>query len=115
MNLLLFALTLLVSFIIVRIGAIAFELTGVELSLAKFQSLSCFTGTGFTTRGSGIITSNIQRRKVASILMVLGNAGLAISRKGSTLTNPKADEVIKPGDILYRFGKIDAIRTRLTE
>ena len=33
---------LVVSWIIVRIGAIAFQLTGLEWSLAKFQSLSCF-------------------------------------------------------------------------
>lgn len=75
-NLILFATTLIVSFVIVRIGAIAFELTGVEWSLAKFQALSCFTGTGFTTRESELITSNLQRRKIASFLMVLGNAGL---------------------------------------
>ena len=39
--LILFILTLIVSFIVVRIGAIAFQLTGLEWSLAKFQALSC--------------------------------------------------------------------------
>jgi len=73
-----FILTLAVSFVIVRIGAIAFQLTGLEWSLAKFQSLSCFTGTGFTTKEAELITGNPQRRKVASILMVLGNAGLVL-------------------------------------
>jgi len=76
MNLLIFFIILAVSFIAVRIGAIAFQLTGLEWSLAKFQALSCFTGTGFTTRESELITCNIQRRRIASILMVLGNAGL---------------------------------------
>jgi len=61
---------------VVRIGAIALQLTGLEWSLAKFQALSCFTGTGFTTKESELITSNIRRRRIASILMVLGNAGL---------------------------------------
>jgi len=74
----LFILTLIVSFIVVRIGAIAFQLTGLEWSLAKFQALSCFTGTGFTTREAELITSNKQRRKIASVLIVLGNAGLVI-------------------------------------
>lgn len=74
----LFILMLVVSFIIVRIGAIAFQITGLEWSLAKFQSLSCFTGTGFTTKEAELITGNPQRRKIASILMVLGNAGLVI-------------------------------------
>jgi len=76
MNLILFVVVLLVSFIAVRIGAIAFQLTGLEWSLAKFQALSCFSGTGFTTKESELIVSNPQRRKIASILIVLGNAGL---------------------------------------
>ena len=46
----LFILALISSFIVVRIGAIAFQLTGLEWSLAKFQALSCFSGTGFTTK-----------------------------------------------------------------
>ena len=76
MNLLLFLIVLIISFIVVRIGAIAFELTGLEWSLAKFQALSCFTGTGFTTKESELITGNQQRRHIASVLMVLGHAGL---------------------------------------
>jgi hypothetical protein len=73
-----FILTLVVSFIVVRIGAIAFQLTGLEWSLAKFQALSCFSGTGFTTKEAELITSNKQRRQIASILIILGNAGTVI-------------------------------------
>ncbi len=76
MNLLLFIFTIVVSVIVVRIGAIAFQLTGLEWSLAKFQALSCFSGTGFTTKEAELITTNPQRRRIASFLMVLGNAGL---------------------------------------
>ncbi|MBN1804056.1 MAG: hypothetical protein JW837_02275 [Sedimentisphaerales bacterium] len=76
--LILFILTLIVSFVVVRIGAIAFQLTGLEWSLAKFQALSCFSGTGFTTKESELITSDKQRRKIASILIILGNAGFVI-------------------------------------
>ena len=74
----LFIIVLVVSFTVVRIGAIAFQLTGLEWSLAKFQALSCFTGTGFTTREAELITGNAQRRRIASVLMVLGNAGLVL-------------------------------------
>ena len=74
----LFILTLIVSFIVVRIGAIAFQLTGLEWSLAKFQALSCFSGTGFTTKESELITGDKQRRKIATILIILGNAGFVI-------------------------------------
>jgi hypothetical protein len=76
MNLILFIFIIVVSFTVVRIGAVAFELTGLEWSLAKFQALSCFTGTGFTTKESELITANPQRRRIASVLIVLGHAGL---------------------------------------
>jgi hypothetical protein len=78
MNVALFIVVVIVSFIVVRIGAIAFQLTGLTWPQAKFQALSCFTGTGFTTRESELIVGNSQRRKVASIMMVLGNAGLVV-------------------------------------
>jgi hypothetical protein len=42
MNLILFLVALIASFIVVRIGAIAFQLTGLDWPLAKFQALSCF-------------------------------------------------------------------------
>ena len=76
MNVLLFIIMITISFIVVRIGAIAFQLTGLEWSLAKFQSLSCFTGTGFTTKEAELVTGNPQRRRIASTLMIMGNAGL---------------------------------------
>jgi Trk-type K+ transport system membrane component len=76
MNVMLFVIVLVASFIIVRIGAIAFQLTGLEWSLAKFQALSCFSGTGFTTKEAELVTGHPQRRKIATVLIILGNAGL---------------------------------------
>ena len=76
MSVMLFIIVLAASFIIVRVGAVAFQLTGLEWSLAKFQSLSCFSGTGFTTKEAELVTGNKRRRRIASVLMVLGNAGL---------------------------------------
>ena len=76
MSVMLFIIVLVASFIIVRIGAIAFQLTGLEWSLAKFQSLSCFSGTGFTTKEAELVTGHPQRRRIATALIVLGNAGL---------------------------------------
>ena len=78
MNLILFVVALIASFIVVRIGAIAFQLTGLEWSLAKFQALSCFSGTGFTTREAELIVGHPKRRRIASMLMVFGNAGLVM-------------------------------------
>lgn len=78
MSVALFILVVAVSFIVVRIGAIAFQLTGLGWTQAKFQALSCFTGTGFTTREAELIAGHSQRRRIAAILMVLGNAGLVV-------------------------------------
>lgn len=75
MSIMLFIVVLVASFVIVRIGAIAFQLTGLEWSLAKFQALSCFSGTGFTTKEAELVTGNPQRRKIATVLIILGNAG----------------------------------------
>ena len=76
MNLFLLIVTIIVSMIIVRVGAIAFELTGLNWNIAKFQSLSCFSGTGFTIREAELVLGYPQRRRIASYLMILGNAGL---------------------------------------
>lgn len=76
MNLILFITVIIISFIIVRIGAIAFQITGLEWSVAKFQALSCFSSTGFTTSEAELIVTNRQRRRIASVLIVLGHAGL---------------------------------------
>lgn len=87
---LLFIIILFASWIIVRIGAIAFQITGLEWSLAKFQALSCFSGTGFTTRESELIVSDKRRRQIASILMILGNAGLvSLIATAAGAINPK--------------------------
>ncbi|MBD3264622.1 MAG: hypothetical protein GF375_05940 [Candidatus Omnitrophica bacterium] len=94
MNLLLFLIILATSFVVVRIGAVAFELTGLEWSLAKFQALSCFSGTGFTTKESELIVGNPQRRRIASILIMLGNAGLVTMI--ATLANSLRADALMP-------------------
>ncbi|MFC1556715.1 hypothetical protein ACFL6I_12545 [candidate division KSB1 bacterium] len=76
MNLFILLTAILLSFIVVRIGAMAFHLTGVKWDQAKFQSLSCFNGAGFTTRESELILKNTQRRRIAGYLMILGNVGI---------------------------------------
>ena len=65
--------TIVVAMIAVRIGGIALELTGLERRVARFQALSAFTGTGFTTREAEEITSHEQRRRIISILILVGN------------------------------------------
>ncbi|MDD5086056.1 MAG: TrkA C-terminal domain-containing protein [Candidatus Omnitrophica bacterium] len=76
MSLIIMILTVIASFLVVRIGAVAFMLTGLDQEIAIFQALSAFSGTGFTTRESELIAVHPQRRKIASALIVLGNVGI---------------------------------------
>jgi len=76
MSVFLLVVILIVSFLIVRIGAVALELTGMDADHARFQSLSAFTGTGFTTRAAESVVNHPQRRRIVSYLMILGNAGI---------------------------------------
>ena len=69
-------LIVLLSIVVVRAGAVALSMTGLSMDMARFQSLSAFTGTGFTTKESEAIVSHPARRSIIQILMLLGNAGL---------------------------------------
>lgn len=64
------------SILATRIGSLAFEATGLSREAARFQARSAFTGVGFTTSEAESITSQPARRRIASILMLLGNAGI---------------------------------------
>lgn len=68
-------IAILVSFIIVRIGGFALQLTGIEPDVAGFQALSAFSGTGFTTREAERVVGHRTRRRIVTILIILGNAG----------------------------------------
>jgi len=69
-------IAILVSFIVVRIGGFALQLTGIEPEVARFQALSAFSGTGFTTREAERVVGHKTRRRIVTILIILGNAGL---------------------------------------
>jgi len=75
MNILLFLVTIMVSLLVVRVGAVAFNLTGIKWDVAKFQAMSCFTGTGFTTRESELVVASPRRRRIATYLIIVGHAG----------------------------------------
>lgn len=73
----LFVLT--VSLIVVRVATVGLTLTGVSRDLAQFQSLSAFTGSGFTTKESEDVVNHPVRRRIVMHLMLLGNAGIVIA------------------------------------
>ena len=65
-----------ISTILVRIASTIMRLTGLPDYVARFQSLSAMTGTGFTTRESELIVNYPIRRRVLMTLMIIGNIGL---------------------------------------
>ena len=65
-----------VSFLIVRAAAIALMMTGLDENRARFQALSAFSGTGFTTKEAEYVVNNPKRRRIVIWLMILGNAGI---------------------------------------
>ena len=72
----LLAVIVLIILVIVKIGSIAFQFTGMEPRMAMFQSLSAFTNTGFTTRAAEEVVKYHKRRVIASVLMIIGHIGI---------------------------------------
>ena len=66
-----------ISFLIIRAASIALMMTGMDKAKARFQSLSAFTGTGFTTKEAEFVVNHPLRRRIVSWLMILGNIGIA--------------------------------------
>lgn len=83
-------ITIVISMLIVRAGAIALMMTGMSFEKAKFQALSAFSGTGYTTREAERVVNNGQRRRIVSWLMVLGNAGIVTVIVTATSTFARA-------------------------
>jgi K+/H+ antiporter YhaU regulatory subunit KhtT len=109
----LFAFFIVVSYLAVTLGALALEITGLDPETARFQALSAFTRSGFTTRESELAVRNPLRRRIISVLIILGNAGLV------TIIGTFAASLVQGGDgsnILYLTGValVLVITARLT-
>ena len=97
MSLFILILVILISALIVKVGAITLRMTGIDRETAGFQALSAFTGTGFTTSEAENIVNHPRRRSIVKALMILGNAGIVtalamlfLSLQGATVTNAVA-------------------------
>ena len=64
------------SVFVIRVASVALRFTGLSDDSARFQALSAFTGTGFTTREAETVVNYPVRRRIISILMTIGNLGL---------------------------------------
>jgi hypothetical protein len=77
---------IVLSVIVVRIGATTLELTGLSPEIASFQAQSAFSGVGFTTSESETIVTHPVRRRIIRILILLGSAGVTTSVATLVLT-----------------------------
>ena len=69
----------IVLMVVVKIGTVAYRVTGLDESTASFQALSAFSGTGFTTREAELITRHPRRRRITKVLMIAGHAAASHS------------------------------------
>lgn len=77
---------LTLSLLITRLATAALTLTGISHELARLQSISAFTGVGFTTAESEALVEHPARRRVLILLMILGNAGVVTAISSLVLT-----------------------------
>lgn len=85
-------LVLFISFCVIRTATAALTLTGLSRDLAWFQSISAFTGVGFTTAESEHMLSHPARRKVVTVLMIVGNVGIVMAASSLVLTFSEMDD-----------------------
>ena len=77
-GIILIIIVLFISVMIRKIATVALQLTGLDKPTASFQALSALTGTGFTTREAELVLNEPTRRRIISILMIIGNAGMVV-------------------------------------
>ena len=77
MQILVALLFLVIWLLILWIGSMALEATGLDRSKSRFQALSALTGTGFTTSQAEMIVEHPKRRRITTYLILIGNTGIA--------------------------------------
>ena len=90
-----------ISVFIIRLASVGLRLTGLEEASARFQALSAYTGTGFTTSEAEMIVNYPVRRKIVSLLMIIGNMGL-VSVFAALVVS-----------LVHTEGEVDAVLTQL--
>jgi K+/H+ antiporter YhaU regulatory subunit KhtT len=68
---------ILLTILINRIATVALMFTGVSREMAQFQARSALSTVGYATAEAESIVNHPVRRRIISLLMLLGNAGVA--------------------------------------
>jgi len=69
-------LIVVISLLLVQLGANALNLTGMSRSASQFQAASAFFGVGFTTREAEMVVEHPVRRRIILQLIIAGNIGI---------------------------------------
>ena len=94
--------------LVVRIGTVALMMTGLSRDTASFQSLSAFSGAGFTTGESELTVATPERRKIVALLIRAGNAG-AITVVTSLILSFAGSEAEAPTRLLIIVGGLTGL------
>lgn len=92
-----------ISLLLTKIATLALSHTGLSTQSAKFQARSAYTGTGYTTGEAEKIVNHPVRRRIISMLMIVGNAGIVTAMSSLILTFLTPD---KTSSVLYSMGVI---------
>jgi hypothetical protein len=76
--------------IVIEINVLLFTFTGLKKEIARFQVISMFTATGFTTGESELILGHPIRRRLSTFLILFGVFSLAVVI--SSISNILSDE-----------------------
>ncbi|MGD2051037.1 MAG: TrkA C-terminal domain-containing protein [Acidimicrobiia bacterium] len=106
--------------LVARVATVALMATGLPTEVARLQARSMLTGVGYTTGESESIVTHPVRRRIAMILMLVGNVGL-VSLLASVMLSFATSATT--GQVMSRFGVMIAgllaifllIRTRIFE
>lgn len=100
-------ITLVLSLLVTRIGAMALMLTGLSNETSKFQARSAFCGVGFTSDETESIMSHPVRRRIVYTLMLAGNIGLA-TFTASTIASLLQATGSRSNEIVVKMGILAA-------
>ncbi|MCA8940442.1 MAG: TrkA C-terminal domain-containing protein [Planctomycetes bacterium] len=83
---------MLISLLVIRVGATALKMTGLSSDVARFQAKSAFSGAGFTTAESELVVDHPIRRRIISILITCGGFGVPLILATLMLAVTNADD-----------------------
>lgn len=100
-----FIIVILFSLLVIKVGAVALETTGLSKDISEFQAQSAFSGVGFTTSESETLMIHPARRRIMRLLMLMGSAGLttALATLVLTFISSTGDTILFGGFVISKI------------